>query len=427
MTPYAWRDAPVADFAVIGDPVAHSLSPQMHDAAYKALGVAYTYVAIRVPAGEVAAALDRLREIGYRGVNVTVPNKEEAVGWCAHVGDFVQQVQAVNTIDVRRHSGINTDANGFLATLAGVPKGTALMLGAGGSARALARALVRDGWTLRIWNRTPEKAAELARLTGAAIADAPDPKGRVARPQHDLRLPDRRVPARALGRRRSDRRRLRPRLRRLAVPQGGPGAGTEDDERPADARRAGGALAGVVARRARAARGDARGGRGGRTHRRQRAGVILSPTPSNVAAAGEALRRGELVGMPTETVYGLAASVWDVDALRRTFVAKGRPADNPLIVHVAHLEQLDELVAAWPEDARRLAERFWPGPLTLVLPKRAAVPAEATGGLDTVAVRVPAHPGRPAPDRRRRNAPHRAERERLHGPLADARRARRPP
>ena len=120
--------------------------------------------------------------------------------------------------------------------------------------------------------------------------------------------------------------------------------------------------------------------------------MIHPPTPENVAAAGAALRRGELVGMPTETVYGLAAVLWDRDAVLRTFAAKGRPADNPLIVHVAHLEQLDAVVAAWPDDARRLAERFWPGPLTMVLPKRPEVPLEATGGLDTVAVRVPAHP-----------------------------------
>ena len=120
--------------------------------------------------------------------------------------------------------------------------------------------------------------------------------------------------------------------------------------------------------------------------------TILPPTPENIALAATALQRGELVGMPTETVYGLAADLWNPLALRATFAAKGRPADNPLIVHVAHLEQLDALVAEWPVDARRLAERFWPGPLTLVLPKREEVPLEATGGLDTVAVRVPAHP-----------------------------------
>lgn len=178
MTPFtSWQDAPKADFAVIGDPVDHSLSPQMHTAAYKALDLDYKYVAIHVPVGEVAAALDHLRELDYRGVNVTVPHKGEAIAWCAHVGDFVQQVQAVNTIDVRRKSGINTDANGFLATLDGVKVGTALMLGAGGSARALARALVREGWTLRLWNRTPERATELAGLVGATAVETADPTG----------------------------------------------------------------------------------------------------------------------------------------------------------------------------------------------------------------------------------------------------------
>lgn len=120
--------------------------------------------------------------------------------------------------------------------------------------------------------------------------------------------------------------------------------------------------------------------------------MIVKPTPENVAAAGEALRRGELVGMPTETVYGVAASLWRPDALRQTFVVKGRPADNPLIVHLAHLDQLEEVVAVWTDEAARLADGFWPGPLTLVLPKRHEVPDEATGGLDTVAIRVPAHP-----------------------------------
>ncbi|RYG24527.1 threonylcarbamoyl-AMP synthase [bacterium] len=120
--------------------------------------------------------------------------------------------------------------------------------------------------------------------------------------------------------------------------------------------------------------------------------MIVEPTPENITAAGKSLHDGGLVGIPTETVYGIAASLWRPDAIRRTFEVKGRPADNPLIVHVAHLEQLDRVVAAWPEDARRLAERFWPGPLTMVLPKRSEVPLEATAGLDTVAVRVPAHP-----------------------------------
>lgn len=177
MTPYLWREAPKADFAVIGDPVDHSLSPQMHEAAYKALGLPFHYVAILVPKGEVGAALDHLRELDYRGVNVTVPHKEEVIAWCKHVDAFCEQVQSVNTVDVRRRAGINTDANGFLATLASVPVGNVLMLGAGGSARSIARALVRDGWTVRIWNRTHEKAVELARLVGASIADEADPTG----------------------------------------------------------------------------------------------------------------------------------------------------------------------------------------------------------------------------------------------------------
>ena len=97
--------------------------------------------------------------------------------WCRHVDNFCEQVQAVNTIDVRRRAGINTDANGFLATLEGIPVRSVLLLGAGGSAKSIARALVRDGWTVRIWNRTREKAVELARLAGAAIIDDPDPTG----------------------------------------------------------------------------------------------------------------------------------------------------------------------------------------------------------------------------------------------------------
>lgn len=118
---------------------------------------------------------------------------------------------------------------------------------------------------------------------------------------------------------------------------------------------------------------------------------IVPATEENLQAAARAIREGGLVGMPTETVYGVAANALDPEAVRRTFQAKGRPADNPLIVHVASLEEVREVAAELPEKGRLLAQAFWPGPLTLVLPKRPEVPDETTAGLDTVAVRVPAH------------------------------------
>lgn len=108
--------------------------------------------------------------------------------------------------------------------------------------------------------------------------------------------------------------------------------------------------------------------------------------------AGEALRRGELVAFPTETVYGLGANALDDAAVARIFAAKGRPSFNPLIVHVADAAAARELVTAWPEAAARLAAAFWPGPLSLVLPRKDAVAARVSAGLDTVAVRAPAHP-----------------------------------
>src|ERR1700676_1921997 len=107
--------------------------------------------------------------------------------------------------------------------------------------------------------------------------------------------------------------------------------------------------------------------------------------------AAEVLRRVGLVAFPTETVYGLGADALNPAAVARIFAAKGRPANNPLIVHVSSFEQARELTAEWPVQAERLAERFWPGPLTLVLPKRSPVPEIVTAGAATVAVRIPAH------------------------------------
>ncbi|OKK22740.1 translation factor Sua5 [Streptomyces sp. CB00455] len=113
---------------------------------------------------------------------------------------------------------------------------------------------------------------------------------------------------------------------------------------------------------------------------------------SDIEKAAGVLRGGGLVALPTETVYGLGANAEDPAAVSRIFQVKGRPPSHPLIVHIAGAEQLEEWVQDVPTAARMLAEHFWPGPLTLVLRRGARVPLEATGGLETVAVRVPDHP-----------------------------------
>lgn len=118
---------------------------------------------------------------------------------------------------------------------------------------------------------------------------------------------------------------------------------------------------------------------------------LLRPTPRNLAFLAKRLRAGELVAVPTETVYGLAANALDARACRQIFRAKGRPANDPLIVHLHSARQL-ERVCLPNAAARRLAAAFWPGPLTLVLPKTDAVPPLVTAGRDSVAVRVPSHP-----------------------------------
>lgn len=118
---------------------------------------------------------------------------------------------------------------------------------------------------------------------------------------------------------------------------------------------------------------------------------IYRSTPRNLARLAKVLRGGGLVAVPTETVYGLAANALDTKACRKIFAAKGRPTTDPLIVHIETLRQLAEV--AVPNDAaRRLARAFWPGPLTLVLPKQPVVPAIVSAGLPSVAVRMPRHP-----------------------------------
>ncbi len=119
---------------------------------------------------------------------------------------------------------------------------------------------------------------------------------------------------------------------------------------------------------------------------------IESPSSGAIQEAADAIKRGDLVVVPTETVYGLACNALDSKAVGKVFEAKGRPRENPLIVHIASVDQLGEVAREVPELASKLAERFWPGPLTLVLPKKSTVPDVTTAGLDTVAVRVPSHP-----------------------------------
>ncbi|HEU4782620.1 MAG TPA: L-threonylcarbamoyladenylate synthase [Ktedonobacterales bacterium] len=132
-----------------------------------------------------------------------------------------------------------------------------------------------------------------------------------------------------------------------------------------------------------------------RTHPRQTIVLTTPPDaipPDAIALAANLLRAGEVVAFPTETVYGLGADATSETALRRIFAAKERPLSDPLIVHLADASHLPEVARAIPPEAKRLAERFWPGPLTLVLPRLARIPALVAAGGDTVGVRVPAHP-----------------------------------
>ncbi len=108
--------------------------------------------------------------------------------------------------------------------------------------------------------------------------------------------------------------------------------------------------------------------------------------------AGRIIRAGGLVAFPTETVYGLGGDAENPLASRKIYEAKGRPSDNPLIVHIAEISQLKEIASHLPKEAEKLAEAFWPGPLTMIVDKNDRIPLETTGGLQTVAVRMPSHP-----------------------------------
>ena len=113
--------------------------------------------------------------------------------------------------------------------------------------------------------------------------------------------------------------------------------------------------------------------------------------PAALREAGDIIKAGGLVAFPTETVYGLGGDALNPESSRKIYAAKGRPSDNPLIVHIADMAALKAIVKEIPESAERLAEAFWPGPLTMILTKSDLVPCETTGGLDTVAVRMPVH------------------------------------
>jgi L-threonylcarbamoyladenylate synthase len=117
--------------------------------------------------------------------------------------------------------------------------------------------------------------------------------------------------------------------------------------------------------------------------------TVLTTSPNGAA---EFIKRGGVVAFPTETVYGLGADVFDEEAIKKIFIAKGRPSDNPLIAHVADVSQISLLASHIIDSARQLIEAFFPGPLTVVLPKKESVPLIATAGLQTVGVRMPRHP-----------------------------------
>ena len=110
-----------------------------------------------------------------------------------------------------------------------------------------------------------------------------------------------------------------------------------------------------------------------------------------IKKAGDILKSGGLVAFPTETVYGLGADALNEDAAKKIYAAKGRPSDNPLIVHIADMEALGKITETIPEKAIVVAKKYWPGPLTMIFQKTNAVPLGTTGGLDTVAVRMPEH------------------------------------
>lgn len=160
-----WKSLPASEalrLAVLGDPVFHSLSPIMHESALKAVGVQGSYLAIQVGANDLLACLDYLSEIGFHGVNVTIPHKESVAERVQTSDEIVQKVGAVNTLKFGRHlRGINTDVPAIVSIVSHLTVGNALVIGAGGASLAACYALLMEGWKVRIYNRNQEKAKQV--------------------------------------------------------------------------------------------------------------------------------------------------------------------------------------------------------------------------------------------------------------------------
>lgn len=183
MSAFEWREAPPGDYAVIGDPVAHSLSPAMHAAAYQACGLQLAYHAIRIPEAEFDEAMAWLVELGYRGLNVTLPHKLRAWDWADGTdparSDLAPRAGA-NTLNLQSKLAVSTDEAGFMASLSDheFPRKRALICGAGGTAMALAARLAENGFELKLWNRTPGKWDVFASETNRTeVVPALDPAG----------------------------------------------------------------------------------------------------------------------------------------------------------------------------------------------------------------------------------------------------------
>ncbi len=166
-----WQDAPFCDYAVVGDPIHHSRSPVMHQAAYRALGLDLDYRAVRVPLKEFDEALDHLTQLGIKGLNCTLPLKGAARSWAEARGGLggnemgcLPGPSSVNTLNLVDQTGISTDEAGFLALLnsaAPGQKSPLLILGAGGTGQAVAARLTKEEWPLYLWNRTPGRWQEI--------------------------------------------------------------------------------------------------------------------------------------------------------------------------------------------------------------------------------------------------------------------------